>query len=143
MRRIILISSGLLTALALAVPLAFAQPVAIGKKGDVELTAETRVGSTTLTPGHYRFQHELIEGQHYLVVRAQSTVQSTIVGSTHHYAGPAKDEVARVACRVVSTDKKQRETALSTITEADGTRRVTQIAIRGEQGSHVVLEPQS
>jgi hypothetical protein len=144
MRRIVVMSSGLLTALALAVPLAFAQErVAIGKKGDVELTAETRVGSSSLTPGHYRFQHQLIDGQHYLVVRAQSTVRSTIVGSSHHSAGATKDEVARMACLVVSTDKKQQETALYTIKETDGTRRVTQIAIRGEQGSHVVLEPQS
>ena len=62
----------------------------------------------------------------------------------HHYAGATKDEVARVACRLVSTDKKQRNTALYTTKEADGTSLVTQIAIRGEMGSHVlVLEPQS
>jgi hypothetical protein len=142
MRRIILISSGLLAVLALAVPLAFAQePVAMGKRANVELSAETRVGSAILKPGHYQLQHQFIDGQHYLVVRAQSSVRRPDTGT--HWAGATTGEVARVVCRVVSTDKKQRETALVTSTDADGTPRVTQIAIRGEHGSHVVVEPQS
>ncbi len=141
MRRIILISSGLLAALAVTVPRAFAQEsVDAGKKADVELTAETRLGAASLKPGHYQLQHQFIDGQHYLVVRAQSTIRRPDTGT--HWAGATTDEVARVACRVVSIDKKQRETALVTSKDADGTPRVTQITIRGERGSHMVLEPQ-
>jgi hypothetical protein len=128
MRRIIMISSGLLAALALAVPLAFAQEaVAVGKRADVELSAETRVGSASLKPGHYQLQHQFIDGQHYLVVRAQSTIRRPDTGT--HWAGATTDEVARVACRVVSTDTKQRQTALYTSKDADGASRKSRFAV--------------
>jgi hypothetical protein len=137
-------SFGILAALVAAIPPAYAQgTMAIGKKGDVEFTATTHVGSTTLKPGHYRFQHQIIDGQHYLVVRAQTTVPGTPGSPSSHYAGATKDEVARVPCRVVSSDKKRPVTALYTRKEADGTLTVTQIDIQGEKGGHVVLEPQA
>lgn len=130
--------------LVLAAPLAFAQDtVAIGKKGEVELRGEARIGTTILKPGHYQFQHQSIDGQHYLVVRVQSTVRSS--GGTH-YAGAAGDEVARVPCRLVPTptDRKIAQTALYTKKETDGIVRITQINIRGEKEGHVIaLEPQS
>lgn len=132
--------------LALVVPLALAQStVAVGKKGEVEFTAETRVGSTVLQPGHYQFQHQSIDGQHYLIVRAQSTAQ--LSGSQpQHYAGATKGEVARVPCRLITTatGRKIAQTSLHTRKEADGIQTVTQIDIRGEKDGHVVtLEPQS
>ena len=126
----------------LVTPLALAQePVPIGKTGDVELRTETRVGSTSLMPGHYRFQHQLIDGNHYLVVHGRLTVRRTTDGV--HWAGATGDEVARVACRFVSTDTKQRDTAVNTTKDADGTLRATQITIRGEKGSHLIIEPVS
>ena len=130
--------------LAIAAPLAFAQEtVAVGKKGEVEFTTDARVGSTVLKPGHYQFQHQAVDGQHYLVVRSRSTVKSP---RTRHYAGAVGDEVARVPCRLVDNLRaaKIRDTALHVKTEADGTRTVTRIDIRGEKEGHIVtLEPQS
>lgn len=144
MSRITRLASGVLSVLAFATSLAFAQDtIAIGKKGEVELRAETRVGSSTLKPGHYVFQQQLVDGQHYLLVRAQSTARS---GNATHYAGATKGEVARVPCRVVATPnhKETRNTALYTKKAADGIAEVTRIDIRGEQEGHVVtLEPQS
>lgn len=142
MHRIIRTGFVAFAVLALIAPLAFAEDaVAVGKKGTVEFTGETRVGSTVLKPGHYQLQHRLIDGQHYLVVRAQSTAR---VPGGSHYAGATGDEVARVPCRVVSTDKKQAATALHLSKNADGSQTLTQIKIRGEKGGHVVeLEPQS
>ena len=141
MHHVIRITLVALAVIALGGAAALAQDsLALGKNGDVELRAETLVGSTSLKPGHYRFQHQLVDGQHYVVVRAQTPARS---GSTTHYAGATKDEVARVACRLVSTDK-QRDTALYTTKAPDGSVRLTQIAVRGEKGSHIfVLEPQS
>ena len=132
-----------LMALALIVPVAFAQStVSVGKKGDVELLAQTRVGSTVLKPGHYRFQHESVDGQHYLVVRAQSSAQ---LRGGQHYAGATKDEVARVPCRMVAARPDGREiseTALHTMKDEDGIARVTQINIGGETEGHIIsLEP--
>ncbi len=129
--------------LALLASRVFAQDtVAVGKKGEVELTTETRVGSTVLKPGHYQFQQVAVDGQHYLVVRSRSTVRR---GATHD-AGGVGAEVARVPCRLVATPQgtKTKDTALHTTTEPDGVRRVTRIDIRGEKEGHVVtLEPQS
>lgn len=144
MQRIIRIGSLGFAVLALAASFAFAQDsVAIGKKGEVELTRETRVGSTALKPGHYRFQHRLVDGQHYLVVNSRATVQGP---ERTHYEGAVGEEVARVPCRLVSTPtgKKFEATALHTKMEGDGVLSVTRIDIRGEKEGHVVtLEPQS
>ena len=113
----------------------------MGKKGEVEFTTETHVGSALLKPGHYQFQHHLIDTQHYLIVRSQAT--SSLRGG-QHYAGATGEEIARVPCRLLSSDKKQRDTALYWRQNADGTRTVTQINIRGEKDGHVItLEPQS
>ena len=144
MHRIIRIGLVAVAVLGLAAPLAFARgPVTAGKKGDVELTRETRIGSTVVKPGHYRFQHQSIDGQHYLVVRAQSTEWRR--GGTH-YAGMTKDEVTRVPCRLAATatGRKIADTAIHTKTDADGVQTVTQIDIRGDTEGHVVtLMPQT
>lgn len=143
MYRIIRMGFVVFAVLALVAPLAFAQDtVALGKKGEVEFTRDTRVGSTLLKPGHYQFQHQSIDGQHFLVVRSQRTVQNRPAG--RHYAGATGDEVARVACRLVAADKKQALTALYLVNEADGNTRVTRINIRGEKEGHIItLEPQA
>lgn len=142
MHRIIRIGLVVFAVLAFIAPLAFAQDtVAIGKKGEVEFTRDTRVGSTVLKPGHYQFQHRMVDGQHYLVVRSQQTVKSRPGGP--HYAGATGEEVARVPCRVIPRDKKQAVTALHLLNEVDGTK-VTRIDIRGEKEGHIItLEPQA
>ena len=141
MNRIGRIVSGSTIAFLVLVALVFAQqPVSVGKNGEVELRDVTRVGTVTLQPGHYRFQHQLVDGQHFLVVFERSTVKSD---PGRHYAGAVGPEVARVACTMVPLEGKVRDTALHLKKEADSTFRVTQIRISGEKTGHVVaLEPQ-
>ena len=132
------------TGLALAVSPAFAQDtLAVGKKGEVELRAETRVGTTVLKPGHYQFQHHSIDGQHYVVVRAQSTVRGA--RPTDHFGGAVGSEVARVPCRLVAAPAHPRiDSHVYYKREADGSQRLTQIHIRGEKEGHLLtLEPLS
>ena len=143
MQHITRIGPIVLATLALAAPHAIAQDtMAVGKKGEVELRGETRVGSTVLKPGHYQFQHVSIDGQHYLVVREQSTVRG--VGSSH-YGGAAGKEVARVPCRLVAAPARAKIDSHAYYTkEADGSQRLTQIHIRGEKEGHMLtLEPVS
>ena len=132
-------------ALASAAQLAVAQDaIAVGNKGDVELTSQVRFGGVLLEPGHYQFQHHLADGQHYLVVRGRRTILST--DPNRHHGGAAGPEIARLPCRLVTTPtgKKTWETALYLKKEGDGSRSVTRIDIRGEREGHVVsLEPQS
>lgn len=129
--------------MALAVPLTFAQgPPLGGKKADVQFTKATHVGTAVLAPGHYRFQYRLLDGEHYLIVRAQETARDpSWWGTYRHYAGATKDEVARVACRVVPNEK-QRATVMALKKNADGSQTVVEVGIEGEAGVHVLLEPQ-
>ncbi|HLG54277.1 MAG TPA: hypothetical protein VI485_03035 [Vicinamibacterales bacterium] len=143
MYRITRIGFVVFAALAFVVPLAFAQtPIAMGKNESVELTRETRVGTAVLKPGHYRFHYEAVDGQHYLVVRSQTTHGGPTLGA--HHAGKTGDEIARVPCRLVASDAKQRGTSVYLTDNADGTSTLTRISIRGERGGHVLVpEPQS
>ena len=139
MNRISRITLGVVAGLAFVMSAAAAQSIAVGKKGEAELRQETRVGSAVLGPGHYQFRHELTDGRHVLVIRSRGA----------HRAQPAWDlrvgeEVARVPCRVVSTEKPPRATALFLTQPPEGAATLTRIHIRGEDGSHVlVLEPES
>ena len=144
MRRVITGLLSVAATMALAVSLAYAQgPPALGKKADVEFTKPTHVGTAVLAPGHYRLQHQLLDGEHYLVVRAQETQHDPAWWGTYrHSAGATKGEVARVACRVTPKDEKQRATVMAVKRNADGSQTIVEIGIAGEAGVHVLLEPQ-
>lgn len=111
-----------------------------GKSGDVQLNRETRIGTTTLTPGFYRVQHVMVDGKHFLVVKKRSAEWR--FGATYTYG--AGQEVARVACDVVAQDSKVRDTAAHIRTAPDGSRSVTQIQVRGERVGHIIpAEPRA
>ena len=78
MRRFTLLSFVGVAMLALSAATGFSQDsMTMGKKGEVELSADTRIGSTTLTPGRYVLQHRVIDGYHYLVVRSETAAHAT------------------------------------------------------------------
>lgn len=127
-----------LAALTLAAGLASAVgAVAIDEEDEIELTRQTHVGPTVLEPGRYRLQHEWIEGRHYLVVRSHTTHQGPLQGTPH--AETTGHQIARIACRVVSTRMQQAGTGLATTVEPDGTSTLTEVRIRGERRVHVLV----
>ena len=109
-------------------------PTAIGKNGDVELTAETRIGATVLKPGHYRFRHATQDGQHYLVINQRPAMRRA---NESHAMGGGK-EIARVPCEIVPLDATAKDTATYITTQPDGPQVITQIRVRGERGGHLV-----
>ena len=114
-------------------------PTAIGKNGDVELTAETRIGATALKPGHYRFRHATQDGQHYLVInqRGRAAIRQDVSDATGRGW-----EIARVPCEIVPLDATAKNTAMYITTQPDGSQVITQIRIRGERGGHLLaLQP--
>ena len=140
MNRISLVSIITLALAVLGVGSAAAQDasIPIGKNGDVEVTAPTAVGTTTLKPGHYRFRHATENGVHYLIVSQQPTRRM----GAQHYATGEGTEVARVACQVAPLNATVKATALYTRKQPDGSLVVTQIRIRGEGAGHLIaLEP--
>lgn len=117
-------------------------PTAIGKNGDVELTAETRIGATALKPGHYRFRHATQDGQHYLVInqRGRAAIRQ---GDVSDATGRGW-EIARVPCEIVPLDATAKNTAMYITRQPDGSQVITQIRIRGERGGHLLaLEPKT
>ena len=117
------------------------EPTAIGKNGDVELTAEMRIGATVLKPGHYRFRHTTQDGQHYLVINQRG--RAAIRSDVSHATGRGW-EIARVPCEVVPLDATAKNTAMYITTQPDGPQVITQIRIRGERGDHLVaLQPKA
>ena len=147
MRRILrsVAIASMLAALGTATAAAQMTSRPIGKNGDVEFSETVTVGTTALPPGHYRFKHTMQNGQHYLLISRQQTVVPgpAGAGTNRHYGGGKSTEVARVPCDVVPLDATVKQTEVHTRTQPDGALVVTQIRIKGEGTSHVlVLEPQ-
>lgn len=115
--------------------------VQAGKKGEVQFSHDTRIGSTLLTPNHYQFQHRWIGGQHVLVIREQ--VPLPVGQGTHRVSGAGR-EVARVKCTALASDTKVKATTLYRVTDPDGVMRIVRIDIAGEKQGHMIsLEPAS
>ena len=129
---------GVVATLLVAPTLADAQSAPVGKRGEVEFSTVTRVGATTLQPGLYRFQHKLVDGQHFVVIEDRGTMPH----GGQHATATAKGEVARVACKVVPLTGKSRQTLVNITKAADATWEITQLRIRDERMEHVLaLEP--
>ena len=142
--RFAVVASALVT-VAVAVAAAQTASVPIGKDGDVEFTEAVTVGTTVLQPGHYRFKHTMQNGQHFLLVSRQqmAMVGPSGAGTTEHYGYGKGTEVARVPCEVVPLDAKVKATEVHIRRQADGSRVVARILIKGEGAAHVLaLEPQ-
>jgi hypothetical protein len=133
-------SIALLTALIAAsvVVAARAESIRIGKKGEIELTQPTRLGTTLLQAGHYEVQHGVLDGQHYVVVRNQ------VLPTRRHRALITGSEVARVPCRVVTLDKPARYSFAYWTKGTDGMAAITEIRIAEEPAGHIIaLAPSS
>ena len=112
------------------------QSIRIGKSGQIELAQETRLGTALLRPGHYKVQHAVIDGQHYVVVREQ------IRPTRRHRAFITGSEVTRVPCRIVTLDKPPRSSSVYWTRGQDGYATITEIRIADEPAGHIIaLEP--
>ena len=133
MIRTVFVSAGVVGAMTLSLVAAPAQqPKDLGKKASIEFTEATRVGNTTLEPGHYAISHQMADGQHYLVFRKQTTEYSRTPGL--HWAGATKEEVARVPCQILPATRRPYDAVQ---TRADGgIHRFNQIVFRGSSWGH-------
>lgn len=112
-----------------------AERASIGKKGEIELVRPTHFGATLLTRGHYQVRHQMVEGQHYLIVRHQELGRDGVLRDTGH-------DAARIPCRIVTFDTPPEVTEFYWTKNPDGTGTAEQIRIRGEGAGHVLaLEP--
>ena len=129
MRRIVLALLTLITVVTLAA--AQDQVIKVGKKADIELSQETKVGEIVLMPGHYRIQHR-VSGSDHFVQFLQYKGHRTITSR-----GPATEvAVGEIKCTLEPLAQKANQTAVHTIIDS-GVRKVIRIEVRGEQIAHV------
>lgn len=99
------------------------QVIKVGKKGNITLTEDTKVGEMTLKAGQYTVQHRVQGSEHF--------VHFVPAGKTAYKSGPSE-----MQCSLESLDSKASQTAVYT-TREDGSSRVTKVVIRGENVAHV------
>jgi hypothetical protein len=114
-----LFAVAVLAVFALA-PLVSAQENHPTSKTDVTFSTAVVVGTTTLSPGRYRFECKMINGQHVMVVLQKDK------------------EVARVPCTPVTLDRKVDQNGYRTLVTKD-VRVLTEIRIKGESITHKLV----
>lgn len=93
----------------------------VGKKGEIALSDQLRVGETVLKPGKYVFQHVVEGADHVLVFK-------TATGK----------EAARVKCKLEPLGQKVRQTALYTHAGDGGELILQAVNVEGEDVKHVI-----
>jgi hypothetical protein len=107
----------------------------VGKKGEVTLTLQSKVGDIVLPPGTYVVQHRVSDGDHF--VRFVELKQGGVQPATElPYSYTEKDKAGEVKCRVEPAAGRVKYTAVYTVTEG-GVVRITKVEIRGEDVVHV------
>ena len=104
--------------------------IKVGKKGDITLSQETRVGDLTLKPGHYEIQHRVVGKDHmihFTELKGGNPYSPNPTGTAHP---------GEIKCRLEPMATKASETAVYT-EEEGGMRRITKIEIKGENVAHV------
>ena len=95
-----------------------------GGKARFVLSKSLVVGSTTLRSGEYKFECRNIGGTDYLVITFADTGK----------------EAARVPCRPEQLNRKSSESSFMVVADADGTRKLREVRIKGETIAHSVVE---
>lgn len=96
---------------------------AISPEADFHLSHELLVGTTTLTPGEYKFQCVMFGNKEFLVV-----------------TNDEGREVARVPCRPEELQAKVELSDFRYMRNQAGVATLTAVRIRGEKIAHVVSE---
>jgi hypothetical protein len=123
------------TVTAAAAPKQQEQALKVGKKGEITLTQQTKVGDIVLQPDTYVVQHR-VSGDHHFVrfvelkqVEAQPTTELP-------YTYTEQDKAGELKCRVESAPGSIKQTTVYTINQG-GVPRITKVAIKGENVLHV------
>lgn len=107
------------------------QTIELGKKGEISLSSETKVGDLTLPAGRYRLVHRVDGSNHFI------HFEGLVPGNPYFRTSPTvKGHPGEVPCRVESVGRKVSQTALYTTPE-NGTTRLTKVEIAGENVAHI------
>ncbi len=119
-------------------------PMAVGPKGDVVFTTETRVADITLKPGRYYLEHR-VEGTlqprrvagHYLhFTQVTAEEHQKRQGARNAIGEYTVAHPGEIQCELEALTKKAKKTTVFTATE-NGVHRITRIEIAGEDVAHI------
>lgn len=102
------------------------QALKVGKRGEMMLDTETRVGELTLQPGRYTLQHRVEGSDHFVRFLRVSTPSG----------GTPQDSPEEIRCRLEPMDAKAQGTKIYKTAEG-GVVRVSKIIVGGENVAHV------
>ncbi len=139
-RTLVFAALGLLlvwTATAVAAPEQKAQALKVGKKGEITLTQQTKVGDRVLEPNTYVVQHRVSGSDHFVrFVELKQLEAQAPNAEAVPYTYTEADKAGEIKCRVEPATAPIKETTVYTIKEG-GTLRITKVAIKGEDVLHV------
>lgn len=109
-----------------------------GKEGEITLAQPTRVGDITLQPGTYVVQHRVSDKQHFVRFMQLEKLRELNLtpAATGWYTYTKENNAGEIKCRVEPAGTTAPETAV-TMTMENGTPRITQVLIKGENDVHI------
>jgi hypothetical protein len=109
----------------------------VGKKGEITLTQQTKVGNIVLQPDTYVIQHRESGGNHFVRFVELKQVEAQPANAEQSpYTYTEADKAGEVKCRLESAAGPVKETTAHTVA-AGGMVRITKVAIQGEDVLHV------
>lgn len=126
------------TVMVAAAPKQKEHALTVGKKGEITLKQQTKVGDKVLQPDTYVVQHRVSGGEHFVrfVELKQIEAHGGDVGEPSHYTYTEADKAGELKCRVEHATGPIKETTVYTTSEGD-VPRITKVAIKGEDVMHV------
>ena len=106
------------------------QTMEMGKKGEVSLSSETKIGDLTLPAGRYRVGHRVDGSNHFI------HFENLTSGNPRFRTLTVKGHPGEVPCTVESVGRKISQTALYT-TQENGVARISKVEIAGENVAHL------
>lgn len=126
----------LLSAAAIAaVPQQKQHPLKVGKRGEITLTQQTKVGDKMLQPDTYVIQHRVSGGEHFVRFLELKQVEYATTEINNTYT--EQENAGEIKCRVEPTTEPIKETTAYTVNEG-GVPRITKVAIKGETVWHIL-----
>lgn len=98
----------------------------IGKKGDVKIDEDVKIGDVLVRKGKYLISHR-VEGDHHIVVLTRVDKTPSSEGSIHE-----------IRMRFFPSREMVKKSALFAEPQRDNSYRITVIQIVGENGDHTV-----
>lgn len=139
-RKLMLAALGCLllwTVTATAAPAHKDHALKVGKKGEITLTRQTKVGNKVLQPDTYVIQHRVSGGNHFVrFVELKQVEAQPINAEQSPYTYTEDDKAGELKCRLEPAAGPIKETTAYTMSDG-GVVRITKVAIKGEDVIHV------